>query len=906
MKKRLLITLLVAILTVCALISCDGTGAGQGGVTPNDSWYVYKENVDPVIIYGDNVSRENQNLIYAALRDATGNVPSYDYTGSEVYEHEIVIGQTDRAISRKAYRKLRTAERNDEFSVAYVIYASGNSVAIAYDEEVTGINQDVALQYFIDNYVTGKTELKLNPGVVYMDTYSVLTYCEDIDAEQKAKRWKELEEYIGGDLGKDMVEALQYHYELYDSEMVLWLANLYEPFICHCGNCTPDKLSCGGGGFYYSNSARDNEGYLPDIESTAQALGAISGLGMTYYTGGGYAQNLPTWMKQQLVVFMRSLQDSDGYFRHPQWADEYSKGQYASRLARDLGNAVSVLKSLGYSPVYSTSKGDIGDGGPVIPQEFLTSSLTGGSKVAHVSKVVAASSDIVDWLKDLDSLKAYLDSLYSNQGSLGFYSIGNTITSQMAQIKQQDMYLKTYNTPDSMVKYVIDWFNGHQQRVQDERAAQGLEPNGLWQVETNYNAVNGLLKIIGIYNAAGKPMPYAEEATVAAIAAITSEEKMGAGVDLYNTWFAVNGVLENLNVYCGDAGKVVAAEILANLYTIAPNAIRVSADKMAIFEKADHSFSYTPSTSSASSQGMPAAVPGSVEGDVNGNVIASSGHIANVYASLDIPSSLRVPIFGYTELVIFLHELDSLGPVQKIVAEEIDTYPITFDDETEGSPVESVSAALNSDGSSANIILDPRSGSEGNVLHFVSMPGGGDSVNVHNESITNGNMQVFEGEFCVNSNGTTHTYISQIFIGNDSMLAIKIEGGKVCLYESTTSSNTSSIYTLLGTFEFDQWFKVRVEHYTGTAETVRNKIYVNDVLTAVTDSYYGKDKRGGTAAPKNGKLSSTQIYVMQDYKLSMYLDNLHTFTTNQAYVAPTEGLENLVVNVDAGANTPAD
>ena len=41
---------------------------------------------------------------------------------------------------------------------------------------------------------------------------------------------------------------------------VKWLADLYDPE---------------SGGFYYSNSAKNNVGYLPDLESTSEALSLI-------------------------------------------------------------------------------------------------------------------------------------------------------------------------------------------------------------------------------------------------------------------------------------------------------------------------------------------------------------------------------------------------------------------------------------------------------------------------------------------------------------------------------------------------------------------------------------------------------------------------------------------------------
>ena len=58
-------------------------------------------------------------------------------------------------------------------------------------------------------------------------------------------------------IGNDSVEALSAIYGFYDEQMYLWLARLWDGDV---------------GGFYFSNSARDNPQFLPDLESTMQAL----------------------------------------------------------------------------------------------------------------------------------------------------------------------------------------------------------------------------------------------------------------------------------------------------------------------------------------------------------------------------------------------------------------------------------------------------------------------------------------------------------------------------------------------------------------------------------------------------------------------------------------------------------
>ena len=72
-----------------------------------------------------------------------------------------------------------------------------------------------------------------------------------------SEKWAALEAEVtrrGGD-GAEFVKAMQEHYSIYKDTIYLWLAGLYDKEI---------------GGFYYSNSVRDNEPFRPDIESTNQ------------------------------------------------------------------------------------------------------------------------------------------------------------------------------------------------------------------------------------------------------------------------------------------------------------------------------------------------------------------------------------------------------------------------------------------------------------------------------------------------------------------------------------------------------------------------------------------------------------------------------------------------------------
>ena len=172
-----LLALLLATMSLFILASCDSSTNGQTPADPDN--YVFTQDVEAVLVFADDVTTDSQKSIYQSLKDAMGKAPAYYYDDSESEGHEIIIGKSTRPVSQKAYRKLRTVNKASDEYLGYIIYASGNSVAIAYDEDYDNLAVDRAVEYFVNNYIVGRTELKLNPGVVYEGIFRPLdTYAE--------------------------------------------------------------------------------------------------------------------------------------------------------------------------------------------------------------------------------------------------------------------------------------------------------------------------------------------------------------------------------------------------------------------------------------------------------------------------------------------------------------------------------------------------------------------------------------------------------------------------------------------------------------------------------------------------------------------------------------------------------
>lgn len=396
---------------------------------------------------------------------------------------------------------------------------------------------------------------------------------------------------IKEEFGDDSALALEELYSLYDEKIYLWLADLWEPEI---------------GAFYYSNSARDTEGYLPDIESTCQAIAFLQHTGLYASLGGELDSFTPEFMKKKILDFVISLQDEDGYFYHPQWG----KNIGPTRRGRDLSWCTDTLMTMGGKARYTT---------PL-------------DKASNEAKQL-----LPDHLQSIEVFRKYIGELDLYNQS---YWVGNLISAQVKQIKAAG---------DEFGREVINWYNSTQ-----------IADNGLWNPETTYHSVNGLMKITMAYNGLSSPLPNAAAAFRSCIEVIRNKKNNPQITSHYNPWTTMAMILDNLRKF-GDAdlADVLKAEMTANL----PDMIRSTKEKVKAFQKADGSFSYKPEFSSFQSQGAPVAVPFTAEGDVNGNGMASSGIAGHITASLGYK---RIPFYTVEDSKFFFELIESSKPSKKL------------------------------------------------------------------------------------------------------------------------------------------------------------------------------------------------------------------------------------------------
>jgi len=404
--------------------------------------------------------------------------------------------------------------------------------------------------------------------------------------EMRAQHFKEAAYVIGGD-GALELEAF---YDIYDERLYIWLATLYDPII---------------GGFYFSASGRDTEGFLPDIESTVQALRFMETSGLFSGRGETYAKGLPEGIRASLVGFAKSLQAEDGFFYHPQWGRLIS----TSRRGRDLRWATDMLSRLGEETPYLTP--------------IDTSDRERTAKL------------LPEYLRDINKWKKYLSDM--DMASNSYYN-SNLLSSQTWQIHAAGAEFE-----DALFEFLADTQNPE---------------NGLWEPNVSYSSVNGLMKLTIMYSNLRRVLPHSEEAMKSALTTAMSSTPIVFCCQFYNPFEAMGNILENM----GRGGEAHQAEKLRRLIIErAVPLIRTTKEKVLTCKRVDGSFSYNPDPRSRLSQRAPVGM-GLDEGDINAAAICSSGTAGKLCKSFGIP---KIPMFCEKDSDIFFDMLENAVQAEK-------------------------------------------------------------------------------------------------------------------------------------------------------------------------------------------------------------------------------------------------
>ncbi|MBE6559916.1 MAG: hypothetical protein E7662_02220 [Ruminococcaceae bacterium] len=406
-------------------------------------------------------------------------------------------------------------------------------------------------------------------------------------------------------LGAEGAAAMRKLYDFYGKDVFGWLADLY------------DRES---GMYYYANSARDNEGFLPDIESTAQTHGILLHAGM-------FRQFSPAWtglteeMRSRTLASVQSMQDRhDGYFYHPQWGS----GIGAARRGRDLNQALYLIETMGGKPLYPTAL------------ERLEANASAGTAVTAGMPAHLASEE---------AMLAYMENLNVNRNS---YSTGHNLSSQANQIKAA-----------GLADFVLDYLTAHQNSA-----------TGLWEEEANYQTLSGVIKIGALYGALGRAIPHGYEIVDSAIDVILSREDTAHICLVFNPLGGLGTALRSIadsNAAARDAGQpepydleAIRAKIIARL----PEIVDATIEKLTKYHHPDGSFSYQAHRSSPYTQGTYVSL-GLDEGDVNATAVGMH-YILNAMWGWFGMTQLQVPMCDEADYAAFMERIRTKPPVKKI------------------------------------------------------------------------------------------------------------------------------------------------------------------------------------------------------------------------------------------------
>lgn len=959
MKKTLLIFLLLLALAVSVFSSCK-TGSGNKGDNggQNDSNnsssgdsnfgdYIFKNGSKLVVLVSsEEGSEENPessaysdlcNEVYQAFAmcDANLALEILPDTSAKA-KREIMIGRCDRELSRQAYRTLERIEKESD-EASYIIYSNGSSVAIAYDDDYE--IAELAVKNFISDFVEGKTDLVLDAGYKLTKTVNVFEYYRELGEAEIEAQWEALRKslvldytaYYKDDSKKalelvdETMKALRNFYSIYDKDSIVeWFANLYEPYICVCNalHGSDECLNtpyCGGAGFYFSNGGRDTFGFMPDLESTSQTFGFLKNSGMLDSVDKKISEAFPDGEVAKMVKWVQAMQlEDNGYFYHPQWSVQESNANLA-RIGRDLGHAVNILSAFGERPLYKTPSGVNVDGDATLPTSsiseskvMLTARLGKNSAVIGASRVLAAADSATpSHMLTEAAWRKYLNGLNIRTNS---YLVANEISSSSDAIKARDAELRRMGANYSLVDILMEWF------------AQNQNPDtGTWHwgvTDDVYYANNGVLKIITTYQSLNREFPNPLKAIENAISAIVSEQPINHVCDLYNTWFAVYFICNNVRSF---GSKDDVNEVIWKLRELAPEAIQLSVEKMSACLCDDGSFSYHPGVSSTSAQGLPVAPPGvsggSVDGDVNATVICTYGNINYMMSALGF--SVIPKLCTDADRRYFKSLIADMSQVIK--KKELDPYdPKTFDEFNSGGFVGVPNAKdapvggyrfLCTDSSKGSYLIatdDPRNGAEGNVMKFHSGNGSWDRFIIPTQTGIGGDTIIFESDLCFenvtqkSSSGidtkVTSGSLVQLVLGSGEnattgfySLNIRVDNGviRLCDMSSSKDGAPSSQYTYLGGgYEYGDWFYVRLEHYTVDEKNVRVKVYLGDTresarLVAVSDNFFdyyaNKIDNVNATPPAISVYMSSMLSVSTNMDIDLLFDNLTVYKKRVSY-----------------------
>ncbi|MBO4283615.1 MAG: hypothetical protein J5958_03225 [Clostridia bacterium] len=844
--KKVLLGSLICIL----LLSLFACGKKKEIPAVDTEAVIYGEGTIPAVVVSAGIPETAETEITSLCETIAARVGSAPRKGSdseiEKTGVEIVIGDSSRAITARAKEYLPAYAGDDVAGFAVLFDADG--VAIVWNHEAGAVG---GIRYFIDAYLSGAT-LKVYPGTYYVGGVSVYDY----EQEREAARLEAIETAWAARFDvvedPDVREAVRSFYEgIYDPEkLIRWWAGLYDP----------DR-----GGFYYSNSARDHEGFLPDMESTYQVLNRVR----------DFVPDLKEFLgedlTQKIVTFYREKQDqSDGYFYHPQWTKEESR-KNVMRYSRDQDWAIFVLGWLGSEPPYPTAL-----------DRAAQSSESGGSTAT-------------EWQPNVASVTAYVNNQLNTRTCEQW---ANTLETQATTFQATGMLDAVLDVLDARInpEYGV-WVSGYD-------AATDLYFNlkNARETETPYGIFTNAYKVAKMYNIAGRHIPYTDKTVANAIKAICSRDPGIRVTYLFNPWATLGNVRQNLVAY-GTPAEVAAydAQIKEHVVEMV-DALQTS---LALYRCEDGSYGYLKSGSNPSVYSTTVSL-GVKEGDVNGNnlVVLCAAHICTAIGLDDM-----IPIFNELHGELLIDILNNAPSIRKNGSFSGNLY--NFTDDASGTLPEGAKV-ITENGTTFKVTADPAN-ADNNVLEIKKNTEGNDAGGSLTlpliEVPTMYDNTVVEFKMKIKVDKETR-YGNEITGTNPNLMQMRFMSGNTPFWmptlRFTTNGNpTEGYYLVVGkntasalfespdrrtkVFQYDTWyeltFRMKIKSYGTTDAKFSVEILVDGDLFGTSICFYSNDASAldaGDIAFEAGKTVNLRFAPQMRTHALIYVDDITASYTRTA------------------------
>lgn len=583
-------------------------------------------------------------------------------------------------------------------------------------------------------------------------------------------------------MGSAAATALKKLYDYYGKDVLIWLAKLYDP-----------DTGC----FYYSNSARDNEGFLPDCESTAQTLSMFKTSGLLSRYGYDYTKAYPEKMVKKCREYLQSLQcPDDGYFYHPQWGNAIG----SSRRGRDLTQCVEIIRKMGGVPLYPTAV------------ERLDKAK---KNTENTSKDLYAG--LPDYMRSEEAMIEKLKTLDINGNS---YSAGHWISSQTDQLISA-----------GLGDAICDFLDS----VQNPET-------GLWEEGATYNSVSGVIKIGAFYNRVpGRVMKHTDKIIESCIDVILSNEDTLHMCFVFNPHGALNTALNSLvrvNEQFASRGEAEPYDIPALrrlVYSKFPEMVDVTIGKLERFRIPDGSYSYFQEHCAAMTQGTPVAIR-CKEGDVNATICATLYIIGGVFGYLGLPV---VPLANAADFEVIRGIIENARPIKKIpnpapyrTEEDFQNYGLTFRSQCYGPNF-------------CDVTKDPIRPNN-KAFKWSVDPGTQASYVFNGEVLLNPPETIscfeFECEFLIPvapTEGNAYKLSVMSPDGKEAYTAvISVESGMLVLYDTSEYGNSAYTDRISTIGKVGEWVRLTVLYYP-EEHGAKIKVYNDGVCVKVSENYCG-------------------------------------------------------------------